>query len=159
MSLEESWLWFGRVAIAAVLGALIGIERDLNGKPAGLRTHMILAVGSCFFGIISSEGYRDAEGDGDPTRIASIIVQGIGFIGAGVLLKGERTVMGLTTAASIWLVAAIGLAVGAGLWVLATLVTIFAVVILFALDPVSSWLEEKGNARMKRLGKPIVKEE
>lgn len=147
-----------RMAVAGVLGALFGIERDLHARPAGLRTLMLISLGCCLFGIISSEGYADADGTMDPTRIASIVVQGIGFLGAGVMLKGENTILGITTAATIWLVAAIGLAVGAGMEAEAVTVALGSLLALVALEPVSNALERIGNRRMERRGGDVVQE-
>jgi putative Mg2+ transporter-C (MgtC) family protein len=152
------WTPLLQLVLAALLGAAIGIERDLNGRPAGLRTSMIIAMGSCMFAIISGEGYADAAGTQDPTRIASIVVQGIGFIGAGVMLKGGDHVSGLTTAATIWLVAAIGLAVGANMPVHAIVGTVLALFMLTVLHPFSLWLEAVGNARVERQGRKAIKE-
>ncbi len=149
----------GRLLLAAILGAVIGAERDLHARPAGLRTNMIIAVGACLFAIISSEGYADASGTQDPTRIASIVVQGIGFIGAGVLLKGDKQILGLTTAASIWLAAAVGLACGAGMLTLAAAVTVGSVTALFLLGPVSARLAQIGRKRMLKKGGEIVRDD
>ncbi len=158
LDFSMSWTPIYQLLLAASLGAVIGIERDLNGRPAGLRTSMIIALGSCMFAIISGEGYANAEGTPDPTRIASIVVQGIGFIGAGVMLKGNDHVSGLTTAATIWLVAAIGLAVGANMPMHAIVGTILAIVLLTALRPVSCSLERIGEERTKRKGKKTIRE-
>ncbi len=142
-----SWTPVFQLLLASLLGAVVGIERDLNGRPAGIRTNMIIALGSCLFAIISGEGYADAAGTQDPTRIASIVVQGIGFIGAGVMLKGSDHVTGLTTAATIWMVAAIGMAVGANMPMHAIVGTVFAVIFLVMLQPLSHTLEHIGEAR------------
>jgi putative Mg2+ transporter-C (MgtC) family protein len=147
-----------RIILAGFLGALFGIERDLNARPAGIRTLMIISIGACLFGIISGEGYADAEGVPDPTRIASIVVQGIGFIGAGVLLKGDHKVLGLTTASTIWLTAGVGLAVGAGMEAEATVVAAVSLVALFVLGPLSFKLEAIGKKRMEKKGVEVVKE-
>ena len=159
MDFTFSWTPVLQLLLAAFLGAAIGIERDLNGRPAGLRTSMIIAMGSCLFAIISGEGYADAEGTQDPTRIASIVVQGIGFIGAGVMLKGNDHISGLTTAATIWFVAAIGLAVGANMPLHAIVGTAMAVALLTALHPLSHQLENIGNARTEKHGGKAIKEQ
>lgn len=150
------WTLIGHLLFSAFLGALVGIERDLHGRPAGIRTNMIVAVGSCLFAILSSEGYESAQED--PTRIASQIVTGIGFLGAGVLLKGDGKIMGLTTAADIWLVAAIGVAVGTGWYSLAMVGTLIAGIGLPLLAPVSAALERIGNERTRRKGGDVVEE-
>src|SRR5580765_588767 len=101
-----------RLAVAAGLGAAIGLERELDEKAAGLRTHMLVALGSALFTLVSAYGFSEFIGKDhvsfDPARIAAQIVTGIGFLGAGVILRSGFTVRGLTTAASLWLVAAIG---------------------------------------------------
>jgi putative Mg2+ transporter-C (MgtC) family protein len=103
-----------RLVLAAILGGLIGLERELRRKPAGLRTNMFMCFGSAMFTIIS---YRMAsEFSGDHTRIAAQIIPGIGFIGAGSILHSRGSVTGLTTAATLFVVASIGMAVGAGLY-------------------------------------------
>jgi len=107
-----------RLVLAAALGALVGFQREHGHKPAGLRTHTVVSVGACLFCLVSIYGFG---GSSDPSRVAAQVVTGIGFIGAGTILflSRQRTVIGLTTAATIWAVAAVGLAVGAGLYVLA----------------------------------------
>ncbi|UNB54442.1 MgtC/SapB family protein [Mycolicibacterium sp. YH-1] len=111
------------ISIAFVLSAVVGVERHRQVKSAGLRTHTLVGVGSALFTLVSAYGFSTAEGalvTLDPTRIAAQIVSGIGFLGAGVIFVKQNTVSGLTTAASIWLVAAIGMACGAGMPVLAS---------------------------------------
>ncbi len=111
-----------RLVVAALLGGAIGLERELDEKAAGLRTHILVAAGSALFTIVSAYGFHDFLANGgnvvrlDPTRIAAQIVTGIGFLGAGVIFRQGFTVRGLTTAASLWIVAAIGMAAGAGYW-------------------------------------------
>ncbi len=122
-----------RVLLAAALGAVIGFQRGAAGKPAGVRTHSLIAIGAALFTVASALGFPDA----DPTRIASGIVTGIGFLGAGAIIRREGGLVGgLTTAASIWVVAALGLAAGMGLYVIAAAVG--AVVLLVLLIPSSS---------------------
>jgi putative Mg2+ transporter-C (MgtC) family protein len=105
------------VAVAAVLGGVIGLERELDEKAAGLRTHILVSVGSALFTLVGAYGFQDfPRGTVDPSRIAAQIVTGIGFLGAGVIFRQGFTVRGLTTAASLWLVAAVGMAAGAGYW-------------------------------------------
>ena len=110
--------------LAVALGAVVGIEREIAHRPAGLRTHMLVSLGSCLFTIVSI-GFAM-----DPTRIASGIVAGIGFIGAGTIWAERDKVQGITTAASLWATAAIGLAAGIGDYPLAAVVTVLVVVIL-----------------------------
>lgn len=111
-----------RLLLAAALGGLLGLERERRDQPAGLRTHMLVAVGSCLFALVSAFGFTDFTGEGTPalradvTRISSQIVVGIGFLGGGTILRYRGTVKGLTTAAGLWLTAAVGLAVAMGFW-------------------------------------------
>jgi putative Mg2+ transporter-C (MgtC) family protein len=136
-----------RVAIAAALGGAIGLERELDEKAAGLRTHILVSVGSALFTLVSAYGFSGIlEHSGsqvlvrlDPSRIAAQIVTGIGFLGAGVIFRQGFTIRGLTTAASLWLVAAIGMAAGAGYWAGAVLATAAGVVSLRPLE----WLKER----------------
>lgn len=128
-----------RLSLAALLGGVIGIEREMREHEAGLRTHLIVAVGSCLFTLVSAYGFRDflVEGDltvrADPTRIAAQIVTGIGFLGAGTILRQGMSVRGLTTAATLWAVAAIGLTAGAGYYSAALVTTAIVLVSLWPL--------------------------
>jgi putative Mg2+ transporter-C (MgtC) family protein len=105
-----------RLALAAVLGGMVGAERELSDQPAGLRTHVLLSVGACLFTLVSAYGFG---GNADPSRLAAQIVTGIGFLGGGAILRHGFTIRGLTTAASIWSTCALGVAVGAGSYVIA----------------------------------------
>jgi putative Mg2+ transporter-C (MgtC) family protein len=117
-----------RLLLAAALGALIGYQRERSKKPAGLRTHTLISSGAALFTIASMYGFGIGA---DPARIAAGIVAGIGFIGAGVIFHRQGGIVeGLTTAATIWAVAAIGLAAGAGLYIIATLTTAIVLAIL-----------------------------
>ena len=116
-----------RLVIAALVGGLIGYERSAAEKPAGFRTHLLVCVGACLFTLLSLHAFSDQA---DISRVAAGIVVGIGFLGAGTIISRERGVVGLTTAATIWAVAAVGMAVGAGYYIVA-LPT--AVIILVAL--------------------------
>lgn len=134
-----------QLVLAATGGALIGIEREKHGRPAGLRTHLLVALASCLMMIISESVYlKYGQTPGtsilriDPSRIAAQIVAGIGFIGAGVILKDGLTVRGLTTAACLWLAAAIGMGFGLGLYlptIVSTLIGISALIFLKRLEP------------------------
>jgi putative Mg2+ transporter-C (MgtC) family protein len=107
-----------RLALAVVLCGAIGLERESRAQAAGLRTHILVGVGAALFTLVSAYGFDDAPGrTADPTRIAAQIVSGIGFLGAGAIIRQGLTVRGLTTAAALWIVAAIGMAVGAGYYV------------------------------------------
>lgn len=129
-----------RLLLSAVLGAVVGIEREVHGRAAGLRTHILVCLGSALFMITSvliSTQYGHLGGV-DPSRIASGVVTGIGFLGAGAIIRFGTSIKGLTTAASIWAVAAVGLAVGAGLYIAAGVTAFLVLVVLFL-----SRLEEK----------------
>ena len=120
-----------RLLLAALLGGIIGWERESHHRPAGLRTHVLVSVGSALFTLTSLE-FASFGGPTDPSRIASQIVSGIGFLGAGTIIRSgdSDTVRGLTTAASIWLTAAVGMAVGSGLYIISAVSTVVALVIL-----------------------------
>jgi putative Mg2+ transporter-C (MgtC) family protein len=128
-----------RLVLAAALGSVIGFERERLSWAAGLRTHMLVCVGSALLMIVSAFGFADVLGRDhvvlDPSRIAAQVVSGIGFLGAGsILLRGE-IVRGLTTAASLWSVAAIGLAVGGGLYTASIAATVIILIILAGIKP------------------------
>jgi putative Mg2+ transporter-C (MgtC) family protein len=104
-----------RLAAGAGLGAAVGVERELRDREAGVRTHLLVALGAALFTIVSAYGFREfAGGSVDPTRIAAQIVTGIGFLGAGAIIREGLSVRGLTTAGSLWVVAGVGMACGAG---------------------------------------------
>jgi putative Mg2+ transporter-C (MgtC) family protein len=121
-----------RILLAVFLGGIIGLERSAGDRPAGLRTHVLVAAGSALLMIVSIYGTDGVTQSRDPSRIASQVVSGIGFLGAGTILHEGMTVKGLTTAASLWIVSAIGLAVGCGMYVLGTVTTIVTFVTLEA---------------------------
>jgi len=117
-----------RLLLAAALGAIIGYQRERANKPAGLRTHILICVGAALFTVASIYGF----GTADAARVASGIVAGIGFLGAGAIIRsGEGIVAGLTTAATIWAVAGIGLAAGAGLYLVSAVSTVIVLIVLF----------------------------
>lgn len=120
-----------RLLVAAVLGAAIGLERERRDHPAGMRTHLLVSVGSATFTVLSIEAFQ-APG-ADPARVAAQIVTGIGFLGAGAILKRGASIKGLTTAASLWAVAAVGMAAGAGAWGVALAATVIVIVSLWPL--------------------------
>jgi putative Mg2+ transporter-C (MgtC) family protein len=128
-----------RLALAAVLGGLIGVERELREREAGLRTHLLVSLGSALFTIVGAYGFHAFLDSGqsvvraDPTRIAAQIVTGIGFLGAGAIIRQGLSVRGLTTAATLWVVAAVGLAAGAGYYSAATITTAVVLVALWPL--------------------------
>jgi putative Mg2+ transporter-C (MgtC) family protein len=122
-----------RLLLAAALGAIVGYQRERAGKPAGLRTHTLICVGAALFTIASIYGFSGAS----PAQVAAGIVAGIGFLGAGAIFHREAgIVQGLTTAATIWAVAAIGLAAGAGLYLISTITTAVVMIILLLPHPI-----------------------
>jgi putative Mg2+ transporter-C (MgtC) family protein len=134
LSLSTDFDFALRVLVAVVIGLILGFEREFHGHPAGMRTMALIAGGSCLFtaiGAVPEFGIRV-----DPTRIAAQIVTGVGFLGAGSILRQGEEVKGLTTAATIWVVASLGMAVGFGYYGLATLSTVLVVVALVAVRPI-----------------------
>src|ERR1700722_2345156 len=151
----SNWELILRLLAAAGLGSLIGAERERLVWAAGLRTHMLVCVGACLFMIVSAFGFSDILGTTnvvlDPSRIAAQVVSGIGFLGAGsILLRGE-VVRALTTAASLWTVAAIGLAVGSGLYIEAVAATVIILVILAGVKPLERWYRSRNQTLRMRL--------
>lgn len=142
----------GRLALAIVLGGIIGMEREVNDHPAGLRTHITVAVGSALFVIAGAYGFDEFMTGRRTTvtvgvdRVASTVVTGIGFLGGGAILKHGATVRGLTTAGSLWVVAAIGLAVGLGSYVVAVFATAATLLTLVGLKGPERWLELRRRA-------------
>lgn len=128
------------ITLAILSGGLIGIEREYRDKNAGFRTMILIALGSCLFTIFSNEMANKIS---DVTRIASSIVAGIGFLGAGVIMKDGLQVRGITTAASIWLVAALGMGSALGMYALVMMVTVIALLVLLVLPPFERWLDRK----------------
>lgn len=126
-----------KLVLASLLGGLVGLERELHGKPAGLRTNMFICAGSALFTVLSE--LLAGQAGADPTRIASQLIPGIGFIGAGSIIRARGSVYGLTTAATIFVLASIGMAVGAGFYWTAVFAT---VMILLALS-LLGWLEKR----------------
>jgi putative Mg2+ transporter-C (MgtC) family protein len=124
-----------RLILAIVLGAVIGLEREFSGKPAGLRTHMMVSLGAAAFTVVTLQVFGAVMGAmeqtrADPIRIVEGIIGGIGFLGAGTIIRARGTVEGITTAAGIWVVGAVGLACGAGYKLVALAIVVFAVVII-----------------------------
>src|SRR3989440_3497881 len=130
-----------KLLLAAVLGGLIGMERELRDKPAGLRTNILICVGSTLFTSLSTRVAQVLGGD--PTRIAAQIISGIGFLGAGAVLHSHGFVLGLTTAATIWVVAGVGMALGSGMYLVAVFATAMSLVTLYFL----SFIEDKIQGR------------
>jgi len=140
-----------RLGLAAVLGAAIGAEREFRERQAGLRTHLVVSAGSALFTIVSAYGFSEFPGKVDPTRIAAQIVTGIGFLGAGAIIRQGLSVRGLTTAATLWLVAAIGMAAGAGYWAGAVVATVGALITLGPLRIVAYKVMTRFRPALNRL--------
>ena len=135
-----------QVSVAFIIGAIIGIEREFRSKPAGFRTMILICVGACLYTILS----RESE-SGSADRIASNIVTGIGFIGAGVIFKEGISVNGLTTAALIWITAALGMAVGYHNYPIAIVVASMVVLALFVLEPVQRFINNLHKVKDYRI--------
>jgi putative Mg2+ transporter-C (MgtC) family protein len=144
-----------RLSVAAALGGAIGLERELRERGAGLRTHLVVCVGSALFTLVSAYGFEDffvATGTRiDPTRIAAQIVSGIGFLGAGAIIRQGLSVRGLTTAATLWLVAAIGMATGAGYYDAAAITTGGAILTLGPLRVLAYRVTRRFRPQVERL--------
>jgi putative Mg2+ transporter-C (MgtC) family protein len=140
MPYGESWVQFGELLLALLLSSLIGTERELRQKSAGLRTHALVGVGTALFVEVSKYGFHDVMPPGsagyDPSRIAAQIVSGIGFIGGGLIFVRRDAVRGLTTAAVVWLTCAVGMACGAGLPLLAIGVTLTHFLVVYGYTPI-----------------------
>ena len=138
-----------RVVLAGVFGGAIGAEREIREREAGLRTHMLVSIGAALFTLVSAYGFSDfrfSNASGityDPTRIAAQVVTGIGFLGAGAIIRQGLSVRGLTTAASLWVVAAIGIATGAGYYSAALITTVVVLVSLWPLRIIAFRLFER----------------
>jgi putative Mg2+ transporter-C (MgtC) family protein len=131
-----------RLLLAAGIGAMLGLERELRLKSAGLRTHILIALGSTVFTLMSYELATDVQG-ADPARIAAQIVTGIGFLGAGAIMRTDSGIQGLTTAATVWVNAALGVAVGAGRYHLALIAGGVTLAALLILHPIEIALDRK----------------
>jgi len=122
-------LFVSRTILAALAGGLIGWEREVHGREAGIRTYAAVSLGACTFALVSQH-----VGGGDPARIAAQVVSGVGFLGAGAILRQDDRVRGLTTAGTLWATAAVGLAMGFGMYVLASCTAILVLILLLAHD-------------------------
>lgn len=148
-----------RLSVVVLLSGIVGFERETRNHPAGLRTHILVGLGSCLLMLLSLNGFEDFVSHHpngivniDPGRIPSYVISGIGFLGAGtIIVHGDVSVRGLTTAASIWVVAGIGLVIGAGMYfegIVATLIVIFT---LFVLNKLEKLIESKDKSRKIQL--------
>lgn len=134
--------FIGRLLISAFFGGLIGIERQMHGKPAGLRTHIFVCIGATLFTLVSLSIGADVASQTDVSRVAAGVVTGIGFLAAGTIFREKDTVLGLTTAAELWVVAAIGLSVGIGYYFLAAVSTAIVLSVLILGRVIDSYIGE-----------------
>jgi len=144
MQTDLTWTIIVRLLLAAALGGVVGLERQLRRKPAGLRTNMFICMGSALFTLLSAEIAR-RFGDPSPTRIVSNLIPGIGFIGAGAIIRERGSVVGLTTAATVFVVASVGMAVGAGLYMTSVFAGLLILVALSALG----WIEDRFSLKTR----------
>ncbi len=136
------------ILFAAVIGTIIGLERARSGTAAGLRTNILIAVSACIFTILAQESFGPQNGD--TNTIIGHIIAGVGFLGAGTVLHHKEKTIGLTTAASVWLVASLGIAAGAGQYFIGLFGAIIGVTVLHVLDPVSHELGREANERREQ---------
>jgi putative Mg2+ transporter-C (MgtC) family protein len=165
----DGWEALLRLTIACALGAAIGFEREIRDREAGIRTHLLVSLGSALFTIVSAYGFHEflTSGDNivrtDPTRIAAQIVTGIGFLGAGAIIREGLSIRGLTTAATLWVVAAIGMACGAGYYWPAAAATVLTILALWPLRVLAYRLIEQIRPEENRLtvelkeGEPLTR--
>lgn len=135
-----------RLLVAAVFGAIIGFDRELRNKPAGLRTHILISLAACLFTLITMELHMEIarandDTNADPIRIIEAVTGGVAFLAAGAIIQSRGSVRGLTTGANMWMAAALGVACGAGYYMLASLGAVLAVIVLTALAAMERWLE------------------
>ena len=165
---HQTWLPFpviaARLALAALLGALVGLEREWRNRPAGLRTHILICVATCAIAILAIEithvdDFAGQEIRIDPLRLIEATTAGVAFLAAGLIFFARGTVQGLTTGAGMWLAGATGLGVGLGFWQIAVLVTIIALIVLGALHLLETKVErfDKGKHRDAASGPPEEK--
>lgn len=144
-----------RIALAGILGGLIGLERQMRAKEAGLRTHILVGIGSAMFMLVSKYGFADMLDQQhvalDPSRIAAQVVSGMGFLGAGTIIIQKQIVKGLTTAAGLWVTAAIGLVIGSGMYEIGIYGTLLALVVLETFRRISHWLIGRHHTLMVHL--------
>jgi len=159
---EPFMSYLSRLVVALLIGGAVGLEREFKGKPAGMRTNMLICVGSCLIMIISIEIARSAVRTADPGRIAAQVVTGIGFLGAGTIIRSRFHIVGLTTAATIWALSAIGLAVGAGYLVLSAVSALLITITLIFIGYVENRLETKRSYHVIQVtidrGEGVVRE-
>jgi len=144
-----------RLCLSVLLGGLIGFEREFNNHAAGFRTHILVSLGSCLIMTLSIYGFYDFVGELnvriDPARLATAVITGVGFLGAGTILFTGKAITGLTTAASLWVVAAIGLAIGAGFYFAGIVTTALVIVVLWMFNKAEQWLFQGKKMRILTL--------
>ncbi len=150
MQLNASAVIIFKLVFAGLLGGVVGVEREISRKPAGLRTSMFICMGSALFTVLSDEVAR-RFGDPNPTRIVSNLIQGIGFLGAGAILRERGSVVGLTTAATIFVLAGVGMAAGAGLYLIAAFTAFAVLLTLVVLGWIENWFNWKTRLTVFRL--------
>jgi putative Mg2+ transporter-C (MgtC) family protein len=143
-----------RLGVAAILGAVIGFEREVQNHPAGARTHALVALGSALFTVAGGYGFGDTGAMLDPSRVAGQVATGVGFIGAGAILRIGVNVRGLTTAATLWLAASLGVAMGAGAYSAAIVATITTILLLLGLQVLHPVLERTGRRTLSIVYEP-----
>ena len=141
----SDWELCFRLLLSCVMGGFIGYERQSRRKSAGLRTNMLVCLGSCLIMVLSQDMYQQVEGktNADPARLAAQVVSGIGFLGAGAIMKEGLTVTGLTTAACLWVVAGVGLAIGGGFYVGAIITGLLGFIALGRLSRLDDWVDQE----------------
>jgi putative Mg2+ transporter-C (MgtC) family protein len=156
MHFDFSLEYLLRLLLSCLFGGLIGLEREVHGRPAGFRTHLLVSLGACLFVLTSIQFYQqygNLSGIGpvgvDPGRVAAQVVTGIGFLGAGAIIRERASIRGLTTAACLWVAAALGVACGVGLYVMATVVTLMAILSLLLLKKVESRLNRDAYVSLR----------
>jgi putative Mg2+ transporter-C (MgtC) family protein len=139
-----------RLLLSAILGGLIGLEREIHGRPAGFRTHLLVSLGACVFTVTSIYFYRIyGAGVVDPSRVAAQVVTGIGFLGAGAIIREKASIRGLTTAACLWVASAVGVACGLGAYAVSAVVTLVAIGSLLLLKKVEGRLTRDTYSAIK----------
>ena len=148
----------GKLLLAMILGALIGVERGHTGKPAGMRTYALISLGAALFAVIARDAFfffSDVAIGYDPSRMLGHIIVGIGFVAAGVIMRREKRVEGLTTAAGVWLAAAVGMTVGVELYIVAFVATILVLFIFWPMGHLERFIEDRFGFEMTRTYKSL----
>lgn len=139
-----------RLALSAIIGGMVGVEREVNNRPAGLRTHILVSVGSALIMLVSIDGFNNM---GDPARLAAQVVTGVGFLGAGTIIKTGNNIKGLTTAASLWVCSGIGLAIGNGYYLGGIITSVIVLLTLISLRTFERGILKKSSKTLEITGK------